>query len=84
MREADDGWLIGALSAQFVGWYGSTPARIDRFNLDDERALVAADVDRLVQAMAQFGPTPAPGSVFTPLIANPLAPVLAASWQSLA
>ncbi|HMM76515.1 MAG TPA: putative Ig domain-containing protein [Gammaproteobacteria bacterium] len=67
-----------------VGWYASTSSRIERIELDDRYALLAADVDRLVQAMAQFGPTPAPGSAFAPLIATPLAPVLAASWKPLA
>lgn len=64
-------------------WYGSGTGRIERINLNDTFALAAADVDRLVQAMAQFGPTPAPGSTFAPLIANPLAPVLAASWKPI-
>ncbi|MGE3771734.1 MAG: putative Ig domain-containing protein, partial [Gammaproteobacteria bacterium] len=67
-----------------AGWYAPKPTRIERIELDDSYALLAADVDRLVQAMAQFGPTPSPGSVFAPLIATPLAPVLAASWKPLA
>jgi Ca2+-binding RTX toxin-like protein len=67
-----------------AGWYAGTSSRVERIELDDTHALLAADVDRLVQAMAQFGPVPAPGSVFAPLIADSLAPVLAASWKPLA
>lgn len=67
-----------------AGWYTDERQRVDRFVLDDEYALIAADVDRLVEAMAQFGPTPALGSTFAAQFAEPLAPVLAAVWRRTA
>lgn len=64
-----------------AGWYTTPAARVERIRIEDRYVLLAADVEQLVQAMAQFGPPPAPGSVFAPLLAESLAPVLAASWR---
>lgn len=64
-----------------AGWYADERQRVDRVVLDNEYALIAADVDRLVEAMAQFGPAPALGNAFAAQIAEPLAPVLASVWR---
>jgi len=65
-----------------AGWYAASSDRVDRIAYADGPALLAADVDRLVEAMAQFGPAPASGTVFAPWLASELAPTLAAAWRA--
>ena len=69
-------------SIRVADWYAASPDRVDRISYADGAALLAADVDRLVEAMARYGAAPAPGAVFAPLVASELAPTLAATWRT--
>jgi Ca2+-binding RTX toxin-like protein len=67
-------------SVTVAGWYADASRRIERIEADDGRALLASEVDRLVEAMATFGVTGG-GEPLPSLTAAPqLAPVIAASW----
>ena len=71
-------------SVTIEGWYLDDSHRVERVEGGDGRVLLAADVDRLVAAMAVFNAVPA-GELTPPLVSVPaLAPVLAAAWQPAA
>jgi len=71
-------------SVTIEGWYLDDSHRVERIEGGDGRVLLAADVDRLVAAMAVFDAVPA-GELTLPLGSVPvLAPALAAAWQPAA
>lgn len=62
------------------GWYASPSNRIESFKLADGQALMASQVQQLVNAMASFAP-PAAGQTTLPAnYAAALNPVIAPSW----
>ena len=62
------------------GWYASPNNRIESFRLADGQALMASQVQQLVNAMASFAP-PAAGQTTLPAnYAATLNPVIAPSW----
>lgn len=62
------------------GWYASPSNRIESFRLADGQALLASQVQQLVNAMASFAP-PAAGQTTLPTnYAATLNPVIAPSW----
>jgi Ca2+-binding RTX toxin-like protein len=62
-------------------WYGSTSNRIETFVLSDGKTLLAADVQKLVNAMASFSP-PADGQTTLPTnYQGSLLPVIASNWH---
>lgn len=62
------------------GWYTSPSHRIESFKLADGQALLASQVQQLVDAMATFAP-PAAGQTTLPANhAAALNPVIAPSW----
>jgi Ca2+-binding RTX toxin-like protein len=68
-------------SVTIDGWYTDESRQIERIETADGLVLLAADVDRLVDAMSTFGGGGA-GESLTALTAIPaLAPVIAAAWQ---
>nr|MCU0767513.1 putative Ig domain-containing protein [Gammaproteobacteria bacterium] len=70
----------GPGSIAITGWYLDPTCRVERIEASDGRVLLAADVERLVSAMAAFRASGA-GEAVTPLSAlPPLAPVIAATW----
>ncbi len=75
--------VIGtANQVTITDWYAGTGNQIEIFQSGDNRTLLSADVDQLVQAMADFTP-PASGELdLSPELYNQLEPVLTASWQS--
>jgi Ca2+-binding RTX toxin-like protein len=62
------------------GWYTSPSNQIESFRLSDGQALLASQVQQLVNAMATFAP-PAAGQTTLPTnYATTLTPVIAPSW----
>lgn len=62
-------------------WYVSSPRRVDTITAGDGFAVVEARVQSLVDAMAAFSPSALEQAASLP-IRDPLAPVIAASWQA--
>ncbi|MBP1621456.1 MAG: hypothetical protein H6Q02_2223, partial [Acidobacteria bacterium] len=66
------------------GWYADEGRRVEQIEAGDGRILFAADVERLVAAMAVFDATD-PADLSVPLGSVPVfAPVIAAAWQPAA
>ena len=62
------------------GWYANPSNRIERFRLADGQALMASQVQQLVNAMASFAPPAAGQTTLPPNYAAALNPVIAPSW----
>ncbi len=62
------------------GWYASPSNRIESFRLSDGQALMASQVQQLVNAMASFAPPAAGQTTLPPSYAAALNPVIAPSW----
>lgn len=63
------------------GWYTDTSHQVRSISLSDGETLVAADVQKLVDAMAIFPVPDASQPAYTPQERSALAPVLAANWH---
>ena len=90
----DQVWFLRAgnnLEASIIGtadkvilkdWYLGTQYRAEQFNTTDgNRALLEANVQNLVDAMASFAPPAAGQTTLPPDYQTALAPVIAANWQ---
>lgn len=62
-------------------WYTQAANRVESFQLADGQALQAAQVQRLVDAMAAFSPPPAGQTTLPQNYQNALAGVIAANWN---
>lgn len=62
------------------GWYASPSRQIESFRLADGQALLASQVQQLVDAMAAFAPPTAGQTTLPPNYAAALNPVIAPSW----
>ena len=62
------------------GWYTSPSHQIESFRLADGQALLASQVQQLVDAMAAFAPPAAGQTTLPPNYAAALNPVIAPSW----
>lgn len=62
-------------------WYRGDQYKVEQFQLSDGQALVYAQVDSLVQAMAAFAPPPMGQTTLTPDRQMALMPVIAAGWN---
>ncbi|OYU00063.1 MAG: hypothetical protein CFE40_01740 [Burkholderiales bacterium PBB1] len=62
------------------GWYASTSNRIESVRLADGQALLASQVQQLVNAMASFAPPAAGQTTLPPNYAAALNPMIAPSW----
>lgn len=67
--------------ATISNWYAGTQYQVEKFLLDDGQALLARQVNALVDAMAAFSPPPPGQLTLTPEQHTALAPLIAASWQ---
>ncbi len=65
-------------------WYDGAPDRLDQLRTSDNRVLIEANVQQLVQAMASFAPPPQGQMELTPQQAAALDPIIAAAWQNVA
>lgn len=66
--------------ATILNWYRGAQHQLERFEVSEGQALLNAQVDSLVQAMASFAPPPMGQITLPPDYAQSLAPVIAASW----
>jgi Ca2+-binding RTX toxin-like protein len=67
--------------ATINNWYRGAQHQLERFEVSEGQALLNAQVDSLVQAMAAFAPPPMGQSTLPPDYAQILAPLIAASWN---
>jgi trimeric autotransporter adhesin len=63
------------------GWYNGSANRVERFEISNGEALVMAQVDQLVSAMAAFSPPPMGQTELSSAQLAALTPVIAASWN---
>lgn len=63
------------------GWYNGSANRVERFEISNGEALVMAQVDQLVSAMAAFSPPSLGQTELSSTQLAALTPVIAASWN---
>ena len=61
-------------------WYAGAQFQVERFELSDGQALLASQVNALVDAMAAFAPPPLGQTTLMPAQQAALTPLIAASW----
>lgn len=83
-RQGDDLALaiIGSTDSLLIkDHYLDASHQIEQFKLNDGRVLMQNQVDKLVEAMAQFTPPPMGKTTLPTEYQTTLAPIFAASWQ---
>jgi Ca2+-binding RTX toxin-like protein len=73
-------FLGEAGSVTVTGWYADTSRWVERIETADGLALLASEVNRLVEAMATFGATSGGESLVSLTSVPQIAPVIAAAW----
>jgi Ca2+-binding RTX toxin-like protein len=67
--------------ASITNWYSGNQYKLEQFQVSDGQALLMAQVDNLVNAMAAFAPPPMGQTTLTPDQQASLASVIAANWN---
>jgi hypothetical protein len=67
--------------ASITNWYSGNQYKLEQFQVSDGQALLMAQVDILVNAMAAFAPPPMGQTTLTPDQQASLASVIAANWN---